>query len=768
MMARAEVPAPDSPDQIAQIVDEMSIDDLIGQMTWTHVYGNSANDSSMASQNQAVFGDDVSTPAQAIAKYNLGGVLYFAWSNPVVTDDPTGTARLSNEIQQTSIGQDASGIPLAITIDQEGGLVARMGEPMTVFPNAMALGATGSVELAREQGRILAEELSAVGVNVDFAPVVDVNTNPDNPVIGVRSLGEDPAAVATLSSALIEGMQSNGIGATAKHFPGHGDTAVDSHTGLPVIDYDRATLDQHLIPFEAAIEKDVDIIMSAHIVVKILDDQMPGTLSPAVMTDLLRNELGHDGLITTDAIDMQALRELPGNPLTEEQIAVLAVQAGSDILLNSTHIEQNFQGIRDAVASGEITRERLEESVTRILKWKLQRGIWADPMVDPEAALTSVGTAENQAVADEIARKAVTVVHNDGGALPLAPQAKILLVGRSNSSPVASELSARDYSVTSHFQAEDQAYDQYIDQAVEMAADHDLIVVTTYNATASKDQQALISALVDTGKKVVVVATRNPYDASVADGAAAVVNTYGFDTINWRALADVISGDEEPAGTLPVSIPNAQDPTEVLYPIGSGITTWRTAPKVSISVHHTKTRPVGVGTNVWGTIIGSQAGDKVVTQVKVNGRWSQSQAGTVDDHGFYALPLTYGQNTAGSYEYRVVTVTRDGVAHASEPFQYLRTTGVTTRTVGEKPVSETTFVWGNAYGAAPGDKIVTQVRLNGTWVQSQARSVKTSTGYYEIPLTYGYDTAGSYRFRVVAVTRTGYLVSDEFTLTRTP
>lgn len=674
--ARAEVPAPTSPDQITQIVDEMTLDELIGQMTWTHVYGNSAYDTSMASSNQKVYGADVSTPAQAIEKYDLGGVLYFAWSNPVVTNNPGATAALSNSLQTVSLGDNASGIPLAVTIDQEGGIVARMGEPATVFPNAMALGATGSTDLARQQGEILAQELTAVGVNVDFAPDLDVNTNPDNPVIGVRSFGEDPELVADLGVAVIEGMQDNGLAATGKHFPGHGDTAVDSHYGLPSIEYDRATLEQHLIPFRAAIGADVDMIMSAHILVKVLDPEMPGTLSPKVMNDLLREELGFDGLITTDAINMDALRKLPDHPLTEGEIAVRAVQAGSDILLNSVTVEEHFEGIRQAVANGELTRERLEESVTRILNWKLERGVWADPMVDVTAVGDLVGSDESQAVADEIARRAVTVVHNDGDALTVTKDQDLLLVGssRTKSDVFVSELEDRGFTVDSRYPAndkDDDAYATYIEDAVAQAADTDVIIVTTYNATSSPAQQKLIRAMVETGKPVVVVGMRNPYDVKVADGAAAVVNTYGWAPINFRALAEVITGEFAPTGTLPVSIKD-QDGT-ALYEIGHGVTDLDPAPVQQwVSTNTAGMAPVGTRAGVWGTAHGAQAGDTIVVQALVDGRWVNSQQTTLGENLGYVLPLTYGQNQTGAQRYRVVVSTSGGFL-VSETFSVTRT-----------------------------------------------------------------------------------------------
>src|SRR5699024_7214364 len=224
---------PSTAEEIAAVVDQMSIDELIGQMTWTHVYGNSADDDSVAASNRARYGVD--TPAEVVQKYDLRGALYFSWSNPVVSDDPVGTAELSNGLQAASTGAEGSGIPLAVTIDQEGGIVARMGEPATVLPGNMALGATFDSDLAHAQGEQRGCERRVVGSCVGCAPALDAHTSPGNPGIGARSRGGDPDLGARLGVQQIKGMQAAGIPATAKHFPGHGETAAASHTGLPSV-----------------------------------------------------------------------------------------------------------------------------------------------------------------------------------------------------------------------------------------------------------------------------------------------------------------------------------------------------------------------------------------------------------------------------------------------------------------------------------------------------------------------------------------------------
>ncbi|GAB3811531.1 hypothetical protein GCM10028820_02920 [Tessaracoccus terricola] len=570
--ANAEIPPPESPDGIAEIVEAMTLEQLVGQMTWTHVYGNSADDTSMAASNQERYGVD--TPAEVIEKFDLGGVLYFAWSNPVVTNDPEGTAELSNGLQAASIGDDGSGIPLAVTIDQEGGIVARMGAPATVLPGNMALGATFDAGLAEAQGAVLGSELAAVGINVDFAPVVDINTNPANPVIGVRSMGADPETVGELGAAQIRGMQGENVAAAAKHFPGHGDTETDSHTGLPIVTYPRDVLDQHLIPFQAAIDEGVDMIMTAHVIVEAIDPDMPGTLSHAVLTDLLRGELGFDGVVTTDALDMDALKVLPENPLDDGQIAVLAIQAGSDILLNSPDVQASLDGVLDAVAQGDLTRERLEESVTRILEWKLERGVWEDdPSVPLDGVTDLVGNDDHLATAAEISDRAVTLLRNEGDVLPLDPDSdSILMVGAGSAWPerMGPMLIERGFQVTEDYENGSSPSEEYRNRAVAAADEHDAVIFASYNASGNAAQQAMVAALAETGVPLIVVSVRNPYDINVFPDADAVLATYGWGVPNFTAAVRAVAADFNPSGRLPVDVPSASG-DEVLLELGFGL-----------------------------------------------------------------------------------------------------------------------------------------------------------------------------------------------------
>ncbi len=296
------------PGTIWSKIDRMTLREKVGQMFVPYVYGESAGTTAPAdvSANRTLYGVDNAT--QLIDKYRPGGIIYFSWSNNV--NNPRQIAGLSNGIQRAAMGQPGM-IPMLISADQEQGVVVRVDEPATQFPGAMALGATRNTESARTAAAITGRELRAIGINQDFAPVADVNVNPKNPVIGVRSFGSDPSLVSGMVAAQVRGYQQDAnISATAKHFPGHGDTAVDSHYGLPVITHNRSKLESvDLPPFRAAIGSGVDAIMSAHIVVPALDDSgRPATLSRPILTGLLRNELGYDGLIVTDALTMEGVR----------------------------------------------------------------------------------------------------------------------------------------------------------------------------------------------------------------------------------------------------------------------------------------------------------------------------------------------------------------------------------------------------------------------------------------------------------------------------
>ncbi|MGH3325656.1 MAG: glycoside hydrolase family 3 protein, partial [Streptomyces sp.] len=387
------------------LLSRMSRTDKVGQLFVLEVYGRTADTSHP--KNTALYG--VSTPAEVITKYRPGGVIYFdSRRGPDNLGEPRQIARLSNGLQRAALHTGAR-VPLLVSIDQEGGsVVYRMLEPATQLPGNMALGAGRSRTDTRRSAAIIGSELAAMGINQNYAPVADVNINPDNPVIGVRSFGSDPKLCATLVSDSVRGYHRGEVASAAKHFPGHGDTDTDSHTGLPVIKHTREQLDTiDLPPFRAAIARDVDTIMTAHIVVPALDpSEAPATMSKPIVTGLLREELGFRGLIVTDALDMQgASGEFP-----PDVAPVRALQAGCDQLVLAPKTDTAHAAVMAALTSGEVSESRLDASVLRILEHKVRNGLFPRPYVDEDHAERFVGNRRHVADAARITARTITLV----------------------------------------------------------------------------------------------------------------------------------------------------------------------------------------------------------------------------------------------------------------------------------------------------------------------------------------------------------------------
>jgi beta-N-acetylhexosaminidase len=564
---------------VAGQLADMTLEEKVGQLFVTHVYGSGAHTVTPAqtASNQRAYG--VNTPAEVVEKYNLGGVIYFAWSGNV--GNIQDTARLSNGLQEVAIGDD-NGPPLMISTDQEGGLVVRLSAPATAFPGSQALGAGGKPEDARRVAEATGRELRAVGITQNFAPVADVNVNAANPVIGVRSFGSDPQAVAELVGAQVDGYQNKGnVSAAAKHFPGHGDTTDDSHLKLPIIDHSREEWEEiDAPPFKEAIERGIDVIMTAHIVVPSLDPtQTPATLSEPIMNGILRGELGYDGVVITDALQMAGITSGYG---TAEAV-VMALNAGVDQLLMPLEGEMDiaYQAVLDAVRAGEISEDRIDQSVTRILNLKWDRGVVADPFVDVSQVDAIVGNEQHLNLADRVTERTITALRNtdaDGQTiLPADVSGKRVLVTGSESrgnAILADELGARG-AITQVRTTGTRPSDTAIAGAVAAAEQSDLTVVTSYRAWDRKitdpngRQKLLVEALAGTGTPTLAVAARDPYDVAYFPEEVGYLATYSNTTVSMRATARVIAGEIPPQGKLPVDIP-AMDGS-LLFPLGFGL-----------------------------------------------------------------------------------------------------------------------------------------------------------------------------------------------------
>jgi beta-N-acetylhexosaminidase len=381
-------------------------------------------------------------------------------------------------------------------------------------------------------------------------------------------------------AAEVGGYQRSSVAATAKHFPGHGDTAVDSHYGFPVITHSRELWEKlDAVPFRAAVKAGIDAIMTAHIQFPALDDSGdPATLSHPILTGILRGELGYDGVVVTDSLGMEGVRTKYG----DDRVPVLALKAGVDQLLNPPDLPVAWNAVLKAVLGGELTEARLDESILRILRLKARLKLFQQPYVSGHGVDRTVGTRAHLAAADRIAERTTTLLVNDGQLLPLSRAAhrRLLVVGADPASPsgttgpptgvLATAFSGLGFSATA-LSTGTAPSAATIAKAVAAAQDADAVVVGTYNVTAGNAQKTLVEQLVATGKPVVAIAVRNPYDVAQLPTVRAYLASYSWTDVELRAAARVIAGQVGPRGRLPVPVQRADDPTQVLYPIGHGL-----------------------------------------------------------------------------------------------------------------------------------------------------------------------------------------------------
>ena len=494
-----------------QLLAEMDLDDKIGQLLVLTAQGTTAADN-----------------AAQIEAHRPGGVIYFDAN----LNDAEQIARMSAGMQDQAaeVGQ---GVPLFVSIDQEQGLVVRM--PVgTLFPDAMAVGATRDTDLAALRASTTADELLAVGVNMNYAPDADVNTDPNNPVIGIRSFGSDPELVSEMVLAESDAYSEHGVVPVIKHFPGHGDTDVDSHTGLPVIDLPRDRWEaEHLPPFRAAVDAGVDAIMTAHVLMPQLDPgEDPATLSPVIIDEILRGELGYDGVVTTDALNMEGVRQTHD----DGEVAVRVVEAGVDQLLMPPDPGAAVAAIREAVVSGRLTEERIDQSVLRVLTLKEKRGVLERESADPAQADAAMENPEHAEAAQRVADASVTLVRNEADLLPLDAGTRVRVQG----------------------EGADRIAPALTDAGLEVVdGGEDVLVVGTRNARGSEEQRGMVAAGRSQGTPVVVVAQGGPYDLEAFPDVDAYLALYSAVEVSRVAAARVIAGEVDPSGTLPVDIPGA-------------------------------------------------------------------------------------------------------------------------------------------------------------------------------------------------------------------
>lgn len=512
---------------------------------------------------------------QTVNDYHLGGVILFN-ENVVTTNQ---TAELVAAYQKAS-----EKYGLLMTIDQEGGTVTRL-QSGPEFPGNMALGATRSICLSYDVGKAIGEELNALGINMNLAPVMDVNNNPDNPVIGVRSFGESPQLVADMGIGYTQGLQSTGVAATAKHFPGHGDTAVDSHLGLPEVPHDKERLmEVELYPFQKAMDQNIDAIMTAHVTFPKIDDtkviskkdgtkiSLPATLSEKVLTGLMREEMGYDGVIISDALHMNAITEHFGSV----DAAIRAVKAGTDIVLMPVGLKEVADGLMNAVETKEISEQRIEASVKRIIALKIKRGIIKPENPDSvgeivENAEEVIGSEIHKQVEMKAANKSVTLVKNDH-TLPLnhSEDEQLMVVGNSFVNPLVKAISAL-HSNTEVIKTKGPLTDEQLEQVQDASA---VIVGTyTYNVSGRSENSAqmqMVNQLIDEVESPIIgIGIRNPYDIMAYPEIDAYMIQYGSRDASFEATAAVLFGKNNPTGLLPVTIPDVNGGT--LYEYGYGL-----------------------------------------------------------------------------------------------------------------------------------------------------------------------------------------------------
>lgn len=559
---------------------KLSLEEMVGQMVFASV------NSTYLSTDTREYDDLVKLVHEA----HVGGIITFGGTEPVpqVMLNPTyGSVILGQPLELASLLnrlQSISELPLLTSADFEWGAGMRVSGA-TKFPRAMAFGATGDPKLAYEAGKVTAIESRGMGVHVDFGPVADVNNNARNPVINVRSFGEDPTSVGVMVSSFVRGLQDGGMLATLKHFPGHGDTDVDSHLGLPIISQPRSRLDaMELPPFKAGFAANANGVMVAHIELPAIDKEAgPATFSALVVGGLLRKDLGFNGIVYSDSMRMAAIAKIasPG------EAAVKAVLAGIDVVLDSPDPLAAARAIKAAVDAGQIPRARIEASARRLLEAKARLGLHRTRTVNLESVALAVGGRKNEAVAQAVADRAITLIKDSRSQVPLrAPRTATVLYlsvldypsGWRTAAPsrtLIPELKSR-WPALEAVEVSDRTTPSELDMVETMVAKYDVVIAGVFVRAASASGRLdlapevakMLENVARTAERrsqpLVSVFFGNPYAAMSSPDLPAMLLTYDFSDAAERAAAKAIAGEIPITGKLPVALPG-------LYPLAHGL-----------------------------------------------------------------------------------------------------------------------------------------------------------------------------------------------------
>lgn len=532
---------------VRKMITKMDTEEKIGQLVMVSTHDN---DESMPNEDTQ----------DLIQDYKAGSVILFE------NRDAKTTAEYNNQLQEWA-SKTPTSIPLFSSADLEYG-VNKYVTDATAFPRQMGIAATRDLDSAKEMASVTAQEMKVTGFNWNYSPVADVNTNSNNPVIGVRSFSENTDLVSDMTQALMEGYKENDILSTPKHFPGQGGSSEDSHYDLPAVTYDRETLEEtHLPPFQSAIDSGAESIMTSHVIIEAIDPELPATLSEDVLTGLLRDDMNFDGIIVTDAMDMDAI----DNQWGAGEAAVMAIKAGADVVMakgSFSDQKETFDALLEAYKSGDLSEERVNEALERILTKKVKHRLFDNRYVAPEKATNIVNKASHKELAEDIAQKSMTLLKNDN-TLPFDPESNesTFVVGpeihnRDYMDDITNAVHAKTNGSVEHFVTSNDPSKSEIDEAIHRADQADRIIVPTFSSSDLADgQKQLVDSLGKTGKPIASISLGFPYDIRGYPVVDAHIATYAIDQwgadvpVSWEAAVDVIYGTN-PSGKLPVTIEN--------------------------------------------------------------------------------------------------------------------------------------------------------------------------------------------------------------------